>query len=571
MQSHAGAHVGSGAYAIGIDFGTDSVRAVVADARDGSVAAAAVAPYPRWARGLYCDPQSNRFRQHPRDYLEAMELATREAIDRAGPGAGAKVRGIAVDTTGSTPVLADGQGRPLALTPGFEDDPDAMFVLWKDHTAVAEAAQINQLARTWGGVDYTQFEGGIYSSEWFWAKALHIIASGSAAGRAAVTVLEHCDWIPTVLTGTDDLRKIKRSRCAAGHKAMWHPSFGGYPSDEFLARLHPQLPALKATFGAQTYTADVPFGTIAPAWAKALGVPADTVVSVGAFDAHMGAVGGDIRPHRLLKVMGTSTCDVMIAPRPAGAEKLVAGICGQVDGSVIAGMIGYEAGQSGFGDVYAWFKDLLCWPLTAVLPTLPGIEPAHAAALAASIEDRIIPALEQAALAVPATASGVLAIDWLNGRRTPDADQRLKGAIAGLDLGTDAPRIYRALVEATAFGARAIVDRFRAEGVRIDGAIAIGGIPRKSPFIMQIVADVLDMEIEVTAGEQPVALGAAMFAATAAGLYPRIEDAQRAMSAGVERTYHPEPARAQLYATIYRDYLALGGFVEHHLTKPSIH
>ena len=571
VQSHSGDNVGSGAYAIGIDFGTDSVRAVVADARNGSVAGAAVAPYPRWARGLYCDPQSNRFRQHPRDYLEAMEIATREALDRAGPGAGARVRGIAVDTTGSTPVLADGHGRPLALTPGFEDDPDAMFVLWKDHTAVAEAAQINHLARTWGGVDYTQFEGGVYSSEWFWAKALHIIAKGAAAGRAAVTVLEHCDWIPTVLTGTDDLRKIKRSRCAAGHKAMWHASFDGYPSDEFLARLHPQLPAMKATFGSHTFTADVPFGTIAPAWAKAFGVPAETIISVGAFDAHMGAVGGDIRPHRLLKVMGTSTCDVMIAPRPAGAEKLVAGICGQVDGSVIAGMIGYEAGQSGFGDVYAWFKDLLCWPLTAVLPALPGIEPDKAAQLAASIEDRIIPALEQAALAVPATASGVLAIDWLNGRRTPDADQRLKGAIAGLDLGTDAPRIYRALVEATAFGARAIVDRFRAEGVRIDGAIAIGGIPRKSPFIMQIVADVLDMEIEVTAGEQPVALGAAMFAATAAGLYPRIEDAQRAMSAGVERTYHPEPARAALYATIYRDYLALGGFVEQHLTKHSIH
>ena len=557
-------HVGSGGYVIGIDFGTDSVRAVVADAGNGSVVGVAVSAYPRWARGLYCDPQANQFRQHPRDYLESMEAATREALDAAGhaiPGVRERIRGIAVDTTGSTPVLADGQGRPLALTAGFEDDPDAMFVLWKDHTSVAEAAQINHLARTWGGIDYTQFEGGIYSSEWFWAKALHIIASGAAAGRAAVTVLEHCDWIPTVLTGTEDLRKIKRSRCAAGHKAMWHASFDGYPSDEFLGRLHPRLPALKATFGSQTYTADSPFGTISPAWAKAFGVPASTVVSVGAFDAHMGAVGGDIRPHQLLKVMGTSTCDVMIVPKTAAAEKHVAGICGQVDGSILPGYVGYEAGQSAFGDVYAWFKDLLCWPLVAVLPSLPGMEPAAAAALASSIADRIIPALETAALAVPATASGVLALDWLNGRRTPDADQRLKGAIVGLDLGTDAPRVYRALVEATAFGARAIVDRFRAEGVRIDGAIAIGGIPRKSPFIMQIVADVLNLEIAVTAGEQPVALGAAMFAATAAGLYPRVEDAQRAMSAGTERTYHPDPARAELYGALYRDYVALGGFV----------
>lgn len=561
--------MGNGAYVIGIDFGTDSVRSVVADARNGSVVGVAVAPYPRWARGLYCDPVAHRFRQHPRDYLESMEASIREALEHAGPGAGAKVRGIAVDTTGSTPVLCDARGQPLALTAGFEDDPDAMFVLWKDHTAVAEAAQINQLARTWGGIDYTQFEGGVYSSEWFWAKALHIIKSDSAAGRAAVTVLEHCDWIPTVLTGTDDLTKIKRSRCAAGHKAMWHASFDGYPADEFLARLHPRLPALKATFGSQTFTADVPFATITPAWAHKLGVPEATIVSVGAFDAHMGAVGGNIRPHQLLKVMGTSTCDVMVAPSAAGVEHRVAGICGQVDGSILPGAIGYEAGQSAFGDVYAWFKDLLCWPLHAVLPRLPGMEPAAAAALAQAIADRIIPELESAARAIPPTTSGVLALDWLNGRRTPDADQRLKATIAGLDLGTDAPRIYRALVEATAFGARAIVDRFRAEGIRIDGAIAMGGVPRKSPFVMQIVADVLNMEIAVTAGEQPVALGAAMFAATAAGLYPRVEDAQHAMSAGTEMTYRPDPDRATLYESLYRDYLALGGFVERELARKS--
>ena len=559
--------MGTGNYVMGLDFGTDSVRTVVVDARDGRVAGVAVAAYPRWARGLYCDPVAHRFRQHPRDHLEGMEAAMRDALASAGPGAAAQVRGIAVDTTGSTPVLADAAGRPLALTPGFDDDPDAMFVLWKDHTAVAEAAEINQLARTWGGIDYTRFEGGVYSSEWFWAKALHIVKAEGAAGRAAVTVLEHCDWIPMVLTGTDDLRKVKRSRCAAGHKAMWHASFGGYPADEFLARLHPRLPALKATFGSQTFTAEVPFGTVAPDWAHKLGLRDDVVVSVGAFDAHMGAVGGNIGPYQLLKVMGTSTCDIMIAPGTAGAEPLVAGICGQVDGSVLPGVIGYEAGQSAFGDVYAWFKDLLAWPLHAVLPGLPGMEPAAAASLAQAIADRIIPALENAARAIPPTASGVLALDWLNGRRTPDADQRLKAAIAGLDLGTDAPRIYRALVEATAFGARAIVDRFRSQGIRIDGAIAIGGVPRRSPFVMQVVADVLNLTITVPAGEQPVALGAAMFAAAAAGLYPRIEDAQRAMASPIETAYHPDRERATLYESLYRDYLALGAFVENTLTR----
>lgn len=554
---------------LGLDFGTDSVRTVVVNARNGDTVGVAVAAFPRWSRGLYCDAVAHRFRQHPLDHLESMEASLREALAAAGPGAAAAVRGIAVDTTGSTPVLADAAGQPLALAPGFEDDPDAMFVLWKDHTAVAEAAEINQLARTWGGVDYTRFEGGVYSSEWFWAKALHIVKAGGAAARAAVTVLEHCDWIPTVLTGTVELGKIKRSRCAAGHKAMWHASFGGYPSDEFLARLHPRLPALKATFGTETHTADVAFGTLAPRWAKRLGLSEDVVVSVGAFDAHMGAVGGNIRPHQLVKVMGTSTCDIMTAPATGsttGDEQLVAGICGQVDGSVVPGAIGYEAGQSAFGDVYAWFKDLLSWPLRAILPSLG--EPA-AAGLAHAIGDRIIPELEHAARAVPAAHSGVLALDWLNGRRTPDADQRLKGAIAGLDLGADAPRIYRALVEATAFGARAIVERFRSQGIRIDGAIAIGGIPRKSPFVMQVTADVLNLAIEVPSCEQPVALGAAMFAAAAAGLYPTIAAAQQAMAAPVEITYLPDPERATLYASLYRDYLALGSFVENQLTRPT--
>ncbi|WP_437872671.1 ribulokinase [Sorangium sp. So ce363] len=561
-----------GTFVIGIDFGTDSVRAVVADARNGELAGASVAPYPRWAQGLYCDARAHRFRQHPLDYLHAMEASIRAALDQAGSDVAAHVRGIAVDTTGSTPVLADAKGRPLSLSPRFEEDPDAMFILWKDHTAVAEAARINSVARTWGGVDYTKYEGGVYSSEWFWAKVLHVLETNPAVARAAVTVLEHCDWIPAVLTGADDLRQIRRSRCAAGHKAMWHPEFDGYPSNEFLARLHPRLPALKATLGSQTWTADVPFGTISPGWAVTLGVPDDVVVAVGAFDAHVGAVGGNIQPNRLLKVMGTSTCDMLVVPKTGAPEVLVAGICGQVDGSILPGAIGYEAGQSAFGDVFAWFKQLLSWPLLAILPALPGAGHSDRKTLAdvtladAAIE-RIIPELERAAAEIPPARSSVLALDWLNGRRTPDADQRLRGAIVGLDLGTDAPRIYRALVEGIAFGSRAIVERFRSEGLRIDGIIGVGGVARKSPLTMQVLSDVLDMTVEVRAGEQPVALGAAMFAATAAGLHATVEDAQRAMSPGTEARYLPDPTRARLYDALYRDYVALGSFVERELTQ----
>jgi L-ribulokinase len=542
-------------YLVGLDFGTDSVRTVIVDAA-GAQVGTCVVYYPRWAKGLYCDPAANRFRQHPLDYLESMEASIKGALAEAGPLAAARVRGIAVATTGSTPVFADGHGTPLALLPGFEENPNAMFVLWKDHTAVAETDQINELARTWGGTDFTRFEGGIYSSEWFWSKALHVIREDPKVASAAATLLEHCDWIPLVLTGTRELAEVKRGRCAAGHKAMWHESFGGYPADAFLAKLDPRLPALKATFGTETWTSDVPFGALSPEWAEKLGLPRETVVAVGAFDAHMGAVGGGITPYKLFKNMGTSTCDMLVVPAD-GEEVLVRGVCGQVDGSIIPGMVGYEAGQSAFGDVYAWFKRVLSWPLKAILPGVGGSEE-----LAEAVMEKIIPELERGARAVPAGDSSLVALDWVNGRRTPDANQRLKGAITGISLGTDAPRIFRALVEATAFGSRAIVERFRSEGLRIDSAIAIGGVARKSPFVMQTVADIMNLPVEVAAADQAVALGAAMFAATAAGLFPDVEAAQKAMESGFDLSFKPDPERARLYDKIYAEYQRLGAFVE---------
>ncbi|MEP6655418.1 MAG: ribulokinase, partial [Myxococcales bacterium] len=523
---------------IGIDFGTDSVRSTVVDATNGALLGAAVTPYPRWAKGLYCDPVENRFRQHPLDYLESMESSVLGALKESGSHGRqdirSTVRGIAIATTGSTPVLAGRNGVPLALTAPFAENPNAMFILWKDHTAVAEAERLNQVARTWGGVDFTKYVGGIYSSEWFWAKALHVFATDAAVTEAAVTIVEHCDWIPAVLTDTTDLTRFRRSRCAAGHKALWHAEFGGYPSDVFLGKLSPKLVAVKKTLGTETFTSDDAFGTLSAGWAARLGLPGDVTVAVGAFDAHIGAVGGGISPNRLLKAMGTSTCDIVVSGPEDDPNKLIPGICGQVDGSVIPGLIGYEAGQSAFGDVYAWFKALLSWPLENILPTVMDGSPELRRQLAASITERIIPALESAAAAQQPDDSVPLALDWLNGRRTPDANQRLTGALTGLRLGTDAPRIYRALVEATAFGSRAIVERFRAQGARIDGAIAIGGVAKKSRFVMQTIADVMNMEVAVAAGDQTVALGAAMFAATAAGIYPRVENAQRAMSPGID-------------------------------------
>lgn len=549
-------------YIIGVDFGTDSVRSVIIDSQDGKELAQAVHHYKRWAKGLYCQPHLNQFRQHPLDYTEGLALTIKEALSQCPTGTGAKIKGLAIDTTGSTPVALNERGVPLALTPEFKENPNAMFVLWKDHTAVKEADEINQLARSWGGIDYTKYEGGIYSSEWFWAKILHVLRDDQAVAEAAYSWAEHCDWIPYLLCGYEDLKLMKRSRCAAGHKAMWHPDFGGLPDDAFLQELDPVLAGLRDRLYTYTYTSDEIAGHLCQEWAEKLGLSPAVVIGVGAFDAHMGAVGGEIEPYYLSKVMGTSTCDMLVAPNEEVGDKLVQGICGQVDGSVIPGMLGMEAGQSAFGDVYAWFKDLLAWPLKEVLAHVACPDQPTKERLLQETLDQIIPKLSEEAAKIPVEETALIALDWLNGRRTPDADQSLKGAIAGLSLGSDAPRIFKALVEATCFGARQIVDRFIREGISIEGVIGLGGVAKKSPYIMQTMADVLNRPIKIARSEQSCALGAAMFAATAAGIYSTVSEAKEHMGAGFETTYYPIDAHVLAYEKMYRKYQSLGAFAE---------
>ncbi len=553
-------------YVLGLDYGTDSVRCLLVDATTGREIATSVFNYPRWADGLYCDPNRNQFRQHPLDYLEGLETTIRAVLAEAPADTAKSIRGIAVDTTGSTPVAVDRTGTPLAMLPEFCENPNGMFVLWKDHTAVNEAAQINELAKAWGGEDFTKFEGGVYSSEWFWAKILHVIREDPTVRKAAFSWVEHCDWIPAVLTGNRDPLTMKRSRCAAGHKAMWHPSFKGLPAKEFLKRFDPDLADLRDRLFSETTTSDLPAGNLTAEWAKRLGLSTDVVVAVGAFDAHMGAVGGEIGPYTLTKIMGTSTCDMIVAPTKDMEGKLVRGICGQVDGSIIPGMLGMEAGQSAFGDVYAWFKDVLLWPVEQLLSHSEILNGNTRTILRDEATSLMIEELTEQASHLPVDVDGILALDWMNGRRTPDANQKLRGAITGLNLGSDAPRIFRALIEATAFGARAIAERFRSEGVRIDAVTALGGVAKKSPAIMQIVCDVMNMPIRVPRSEQTCALGAAMFAAVAAGIHPTVESAMKAMGSGVEREYKPEPARAKAYDELYERYKKLAAFVENELT-----
>ena len=538
-------------YVIGMDYGSDSVRALLVNVENGEEISSSVYHYERWDKGMYCDPANNQFRQHPLDYLTGLETTVKAVLTDAPAGTAENVIGISVDTTGSTPVAVNKEGTPLSLTPGFEDNPNAMFILWKDHTAIAEAEEINAQAKSWGGEDFTKFSGGIYSSEWFWAKILRTIRVDEKVRKAAFSWVEHCDWISAVLTGNTDPLTMKRSRCAAGHKAMWHASWGGLPSEDFLTELDPKLSGIRDRLYTETDTAEVKVGDLTEEWAAKLGLSRNVAVSGGAFDAHMGAVGGQIKPYHISKIMGTSTCDIIVAPNAEVGDKLISGICGQVDGSVVPGMTGMEAGQSAFGDIYAWFKRLLCW-----VPEHFAIEEKE------KISSSILAELTKEASKIKIGETDVSALDWMNGRRTPDADQNLKGAIFGLNLGSSAPMLFRALVESTVFGTKKIADRFTSEGIPVKGIIALGGIAKKSPFVMQMCADVLDIPIKVVKSEQACALGAAMFAAVTAGYYDNIETAMDKMGGGFETSYEPIAENTAKYAKHYQKYCKYAELVE---------
>lgn len=549
------------AFVIGVDFGTDSVRSVIVDARNGQEVSSSVFYYPRWRDGLYCDVSKNQFRQHPLDYIEGVEHTIKECLASAGESVRKNMKAISVDTTGSTPIAVDKTGNPLSLTPAFKENPNAMFVLWKDHTSVNEAAEINEHAQKFD-VNYLRYVGGIYSSEWFWAKLLHVLRSDEQVRRESYSWVEHCDWIPYLLTGGSDVSRMKRGVCSAGHKALWAQDFGGLPPDDFFASLDPLLKGFANRLFTETYTSDKAAGAISKEWSQKLGLPSDVLVGVGAFDCHMGAVGGQIEPYYLSKVMGTSTCDMMVVPKHDMGDKLVRGICGQVDGSIIPGMIGLEAGQSAFGDTYAWFRNLLSWPLRNILPNTTLVNKDVAAKLEAEVSGQIISRLSEEASRLSVTENDEVALDWLNGRRTPDADQSLKAAMTGLNLGTDAPRLFKAWVESTCFGAKAIMERFNDEGLNVKGLIGLGGVARKSPYIMQAMADVMNKPLKIHKSEQTCALGAAMFAATVAGIYPNVTEAMNAMGQGFDMSYKPDGAAAAVYQKRYQKYKALAAAVD---------
>ncbi len=548
-------------YVIGVDYGTDSVRSVILNALNGDEIASSVFYYPRWKDNLYCEPQLNQFRQHPLDYIEGLESTIKDCIKKAGVNVASNIVAVSIDTTGSTPVAVDKHGTPLALLPQFESNPNAMFVLWKDHTSIKEAAEFNEHAKKFG-VNYLQYVGGIYSSEWFWSKLLHILRVDEDVRKACYSFVEHCDWIPFLLTGGKDVCQMKRSVCAAGHKALWAEDYGGLPPNNFFTSLDNLLDGFTSRLFKQTYTSDKAAGNLSKEWAERLGLSTNVVIGVGAFDAHMGAVGGQIEPYHLSKVMGTSTCDMLVAPMDEVKDKLVKGICGQVPGSVIPGMMGMEAGQSAFGDTYAWFRNLITSSFKNIIHNSDVINDVVKELLLKDIHENLIAYLTKEASKIALHEDDELAIDWLNGRRTPDANQELKASIINLNLASGAPRIFKALAEATCFGARAIVERFNNEGVTVKGLIGLGGVARKSPYIMQVMADIMNMPIRIHSSEQTCAAGAAMFAATAAGIYNKVEDAMAAMGQGFDAEYKPNKKNTEMYEKRYEKYKTLGKFVE---------
>jgi L-ribulokinase len=533
-------------FVIGLDFGTDSVRGLLLNPANGEVVAAGFSQFKRWQAGLYCNPEKDQYRQHPLDYIESIDEVFSKLFEVESA---ANVLAIGPSTTGSTPVAVDATCRPLALSTEFLENPNAMFVLWKDHSAIKEAGEINALSKKWA-VDYTRYSGGIYSSEWFWSKILHINRTDECVFQKAYSWMEQSDWIPAYLCGTDNLTAVKRNRCAAGHKAMWNEAFGGLPSVAFLNALDPTFEKLSNRFYTETYTSDQVFGTIASCFTNKFGFNPDTIVAVGAIDAHHGAVGAGISPYKLVKVIGTSTCDMLIVPA-SDQLPLIEGICGQVDGSIDPGMVGFEAGQSAFGDIFNWFKKLMLEPTRAIIGNQMSAE------LATKLDDDFFSYITAEARQIEVTASDLVFTDYHNGRRTPDADFGLHASADGFGLATQAGHFFKALVEATAFGSRAILERFRTFGVPIEQVIATGGIPNKSPYVVQVLADVMGVNIQVVDSDLTCALGSTIFAATACGIFPTVQEAKKAIAATIVKTYRPNPEKQEIYEILYSRYKKL--------------
>ncbi|MBE0543628.1 MAG: ribulokinase [Verrucomicrobia bacterium] len=546
----------SAKYTIGLDYGTNSVRALVVNTANGREVGTAVWNYEHGTAGVILARDPNLARQHPADYVKGAEFSLKKALADAKRNVRGfradQVIGIGVDTTGSTPLPVDANGQPLAFQKKFAKNPAAMAWLWKDHTGVAEAAEITELAKK-VRPQYLAKCGGTYSSEWFFSKILHCLRTASEVFDAAHSWVELADYVPAALTGTEAPDKLTIGVCAAGHKAMFNAEWGGYPDQEFLSQLDPKLGALRDRLCTEAHTIDRAVGGLTADWAKRTGLPEGIPVAVGAFDAHLGGVGSGIAPGALVKIIGTSTCDMMVWPSGTGVPPVrtkvasngqdarattladIPGLCGIVNGSILPGYYGLEAGQSAVGDIFNWFVNYI----------QPGGK------VGAHEE------LTAVAAKLQPGESGLLALDWNNGNRTILVDQRLTGLLLGQTLYTTPAEIYRALIEATAFGALTIINRFEEYGVKVEQIINCGGIAEKNPVVMQIYADVTGRPMKVSRSAQTCALGAAIAGAVVAGTYPNCEAAQKKMTGIKAGVFKPNPMAHAVYQQLYPLYRKL--------------
>lgn len=529
-------------FTIGLDYGTNSVRAVIIDVESGSQAGEGLYGYPHGTDGVLEDPSNPLLaRQHPEDYIRGYCTAVTAAVADAKGYAGftaENIIGIGVDTTGSSPLPLNAEGQPLVYEESFADDPEAWVWLWKDHTSHAEADEINDIAAK----ERPQFLakiGGTYSSEWFWAKVLHCLRVNPEVFDAAHTWIEISDWIPAGLCGITEPDKMKRGICAAGHKALYNAEWGGYPDEEFLSLLDPKLAKLRKTLPDRAGENNEPAGFLIKKWADKMGIPAGIPVAMGAFDAHYGGIGSGIAPGTMIKNIGTSCCDIMVTPLSKQLPD-IPGLCGIVPGSVLPGNYGLEAGQSAIGDIFAWFAGMIA---------------------RGGDKKATLKAIEKEAGELKPGESGILALDWMNGNRTILVDQRLTGLFLGMTLHSTAVEMYRSLLEATAFGARMIVERFEEYGVTVERVINCGGIPYKSPALMQIYADVLGKTMELSQSKQTAALGSAIAGAVVAGRerggYDNYSDATAAMTGVLDTSYKPNPAATEVYDKLFALYRKL--------------
>jgi L-ribulokinase len=528
------------AFTLGIDFGTNSVRAVVVDCANGREIGSCVIDYPSGKRGVLLDPRDpNLARQHPGDYFYGLQESVRGALEAASAVVGFRcdaVIGIGVDTTGSSPLPVDGQNRPIGMAPQMKDNLAAQCWLWKDHTSYAEAARITELAAK-HRPQFIAKCGNTYSSEWFWSKIWHCLESAPEVFAAADSWVELADFIPAVLAGVTDPPKIKRGVCAAGHKALYADEWGGLPDKEFLMLLDPKLADLRDRLYEKAWDATTAAGNLTFEWAEKLGLPESIPIAIGEFDVHYGAIASGVREGVLAKVIGTSTCDCCVVKFDKQVKD-IPGICGIVKGAILPGYYGIEAGQSAVGDIFNWWVEVVC----------EGDAKLHATLTAEAAAQR-------------PGQSGLLALDWNNGNRTILVDPRLGGLVVGQTLHTTRAEIYRALIEATAFGARMIIERIREYGVPVEKVVCCGGVAEKNALLMQIYADVTGCTMYVAGSEQTCALGSAISAAVLAGPekggHPDFAAAQQAMTSLKPVQYDPVPENQKVYQQLFLLYRQL--------------